>query len=48
VCSCGEPISGEELAKLPGDGALVVLREAVERAFQDAVAERRRLRGGRG
>lgn len=47
VCTCGEPLSGEELAKLPGDEALAVLRTAVERAFADAVAERRRLRGGR-
>ena len=42
VCVCGEPISGEELAKLDGAEALVAMHAAVSKAHDEA----RRIRAG--
>jgi 1-acyl-sn-glycerol-3-phosphate acyltransferase len=36
VCVCGEPLSGEELAKLDGEQALAAMREAVASAHDEA------------
>jgi 1-acyl-sn-glycerol-3-phosphate acyltransferase len=45
VCVCGEPMSGEELAKLDGAEALARMREAVSRLHAEARDERRRWSG---
>jgi threonine synthase len=45
VCVCGEPMSGEELAKLDGAQALAAMRDAVARLHDEARAERRRWSG---
>ncbi|RLS90010.1 MAG: 1-acyl-sn-glycerol-3-phosphate acyltransferase [Planctomycetota bacterium] len=39
VCLCGEPISGEALAKLSSEEALAVMRDAVEKLHAEAVVE---------
>ena len=46
VCVCGEPLSGEELAKLDGEQALAAMREAVARAHDEARDIRDRWVGG--
>lgn len=40
VCVCGEPISGDELAKLDAESALTVMRDAVAKAQVEAQAIR--------
>lgn len=42
VCVCGEPISGEELAKLDSADALAAMRAAVSKAHEEA----KRIRAG--
>ena len=39
VCLCGEPISGEALAKLSSEEALAVMRDAVAKLHAEAVVE---------
>jgi hypothetical protein len=46
VCVCGEPLSGEELAKLDGEQALAAMREAVASAHDEARDIRDRWVGG--
>jgi len=46
VCVCGEPISGEELAKLDSADALAAMHAAVSRAHEEAREYRARWVGG--
>lgn len=46
VCVCGEPMSGEELAKLDGEQALAAMRDAVASAHDEARGIRDRWVGG--
>jgi 1-acyl-sn-glycerol-3-phosphate acyltransferase len=46
VCVCGEPMSGEELAKLDGEKALAAMRDAVAGAHDEAREIRDRWVGG--
>jgi len=45
VCLCGEPMSGEELAKLDSADALARMRDAVAKLHAEARLERRRWCG---
>jgi 1-acyl-sn-glycerol-3-phosphate acyltransferase len=46
VCVCGEPMSGEELARLDGEKALAAMRDAVASAHDEARGIRDRWVGG--
>jgi 1-acyl-sn-glycerol-3-phosphate acyltransferase len=46
VCVCGEPISGEELAKLDSADALAAMHAAVSKAHEEAREYRARWVGG--
>jgi hypothetical protein len=48
VCVCGQPMSGEELAKLDGEQALAAMRDAVAKAHDEARALRAAWVGGAG
>jgi 1-acyl-sn-glycerol-3-phosphate acyltransferase len=45
VCLCGEPMSGEALAKLDADKALAAMRDAVSKLHDEAIAEHTRWSG---
>ena len=47
VCVCGEPLSGEELAKLDSGEALAAMHAAVSKAHEEAREIRARWVGGR-
>jgi 1-acyl-sn-glycerol-3-phosphate acyltransferase len=46
VCVCGDPMSGEELAKLDSEHALAAMRDAVAQLYDEARRERVRWCGG--
>ena len=45
VCVCGQPMSGEELAKLDSESALRAMRDAVTQLYDEARLERARWCG---